>query len=66
MRKSPEVRSACQLGFWIAMLFVLVMTYAVTVAIEIERIADRAAARNAIDALMRDTCTHPVVGCRVT
>jgi hypothetical protein len=63
MRKSPEVRSACQLGFWIAMLFVLVMTYAVTVAIEI---ADRAAARNAIDALMRDTCTHPVVGCRVT
>lgn len=64
MRKSPEVHSAYQLGFWIAMLFVLVITYAVTVAIE--RTADQAAARNMIDALLRDTCTHPVIGCRVT
>ena len=44
------------------MLFVLVMTYAVA----IERIVDRAAARNMIDALIHDTCTHPVIGCRVT
>lgn len=56
------MRSACQLGFGIAMLFVLVMTYAVA----IERIVDRAAARNMIDALIHDTCTHPVIGCRVT
>ena len=62
MRKSPGVRSARQLGFGIAMLFVVVITYAVA----IERIVDRAAARNVIDALIHDTCTHPVVGCRVT
>ena len=58
------MRSARQLGFGIAMLFVVVITYAVAVAVE--RIVDRAAARGVIDALIHDTCTHPVVGCRVT
>jgi cytochrome c oxidase assembly factor CtaG len=65
MRKSPGVRSVRQtLDFCIAVLFVLVVTYAVAVAIE--KIADRAAARNVIDTLLHDMCTHPVVGCRVT
>ena len=48
----------------IAVLFVLVVTYAVTVAIE--KMAERAALLNVIDSLMNDICTHPVVGCRVT
>jgi cytochrome c oxidase assembly factor CtaG len=65
MRKSPGVRSVRQtLDFCIAVLFVLVVTYAVAVAIE--KAADRAAARNMFDALLHDICTHPVVGCRVT
>jgi hypothetical protein len=65
MRKSLGVRSVRQtLDFCIAVLFVLVVTYAVAVAIE--KIADRAAARNVIDTLLHDMCTHPVVGCRVT
>lgn len=65
MTKSPGPRSVRQtFDFCIAVLFVLVVTFAIAVAIE--KIADRAAARNAIDTLLRDMCTHPVVGCRVT
>jgi cytochrome c oxidase assembly factor CtaG len=65
MRKSPGARSVRQtLDFCIAVLIVLVVTFAVAVAIE--KIADRAAARNVIDTLLHDMCTHPVVGCRVT
>jgi hypothetical protein len=48
----------------IAVFLVLVQIYYVTVAIE--KYADRAAARNIIDALLHDICTHRVVGCRVT
>jgi cytochrome c oxidase assembly factor CtaG len=50
--------------FCIAVLFVLVVTYAL--AVTIEKAADRAAARKVFDALVHDTCAHPVVGCRVT
>jgi hypothetical protein len=50
--------------FCIAVLFVLVVAYAVAVAVK--KTADRAAARNVFDALVQGTCTHPVVGCRVT
>jgi len=65
MRKSPLVRKICQtLDFCIGVLFVLVVTYAVAVAIETT--ADRAAARNVMDALIHDICTHPVVDCHVT
>ena len=65
MRKSPVVRRICQaLDFCIGVLFVLVVAYAVAVAIEIT--ADRVAARNVMDALVHDICTHPVVGCHVT
>ena len=64
MKKSPGVRSVRQtLDFCIAVLFVLVVTYADAVAIK--KTTDRAAARNVLDALVHDTCTHPVVGCRV-
>ena len=64
MRKSPGVRSVRQtLDFGLVVLFVLVMTFAVAVAIK--KIADRAAARNVFDALMHDICTPPVVGCHV-
>jgi len=45
-------------------LFVLIVIYDVTVAIE--RNANRAAGRNVIDTLLNDICTHRVVGCRVT
>jgi hypothetical protein len=59
------MRLLCQtFDFCITVLFVLVVTYAVAVAIE--KTADRAAARNVFDALVHDTCTHPAVGCRVT
>ena len=47
-----------------AVLFVLVVTYAVAVAIK--RTADRAALRSTLDALVHDTCPHPVFQCRVT
>ena len=64
MRKSPVVRRICQtLDFCLGVLFVLVVAYAV--AVTIETTADRAAARNVMDALMHDICTHPVVGCHV-
>jgi hypothetical protein len=43
---------------------VLVAIYAVAVAIKMT--ADRTAARNVVDALIHDICTHPVVGCHVT
>jgi hypothetical protein len=45
-------------------LFVLIVIYDVTAAIE--RNANRAAARNVIDTFLHDICTHRVVGCRVT
>jgi hypothetical protein len=65
MRMLAGKRSTRQtLDLCIAVLFVLVVTYAVTVAIE--KMAERAALLNVIDALMNDICTHPVVGCRVT
>ena len=65
MRKSLLVGRICQtLDFCIGVLFVLVVAYAVAVVIEIT--ADRVAARNVIDALIHDICTHPVVGCHVT
>ncbi len=60
MRKSAGVRT---FDFCIAVLFVLVVSYAVAVAIKTT--ADRAAARNVIDALVHDVCTHRVVGCHV-
>ena len=64
MRKSPVVRRICQtLDFCLGVLFVLVVAYAVAVAIETT--ADRVAARNVMDALMHDICTHPVIGCHV-
>jgi hypothetical protein len=64
MRKSPVVRRICQtLDFCIGVLFVLVVACAAAVAIEIT--ADRVAARNAMDALVHDICTYPVVGCHV-
>jgi hypothetical protein len=47
-----------------AVLFVLVVTYDVTVAIK--RTADLAPLRNTLDALIHDTCFHPVFRCRVT
>jgi hypothetical protein len=47
-----------------SVLFVLVATYVVTVAIK--RTADRAALRNTWEALIHDTCPHPVFQCRVT
>ena len=50
--------------FCIAALFVLVVACAVAVAVK--KNVDRAAARNVFDALVHGTCTHPVVGCRVT
>jgi hypothetical protein len=65
MRMLRPVRKARQaLDICIAVLFVLVVIYDVTVAIE--RNANRAAARNVIDTLLHDICTHRVVGCRVT
>jgi hypothetical protein len=45
-------------------LLVLVLTYDVTVTIK--KSADRAAARNVINTILHDICTHHVVGCRVT
>lgn len=64
MRKSPGERSVRQtLDFCIAVLFVLVVTYADAVAIK--KTADRAAALNVFHALAHDICTHPVVGCGV-
>jgi hypothetical protein len=50
--------------FCVAVLFVLIVSYAAAVAIH--KTADRAAARNVFDALVHDTCAHPVVHCRVT
>ena len=50
--------------FCIAALFVLVVAGAVAVAVQ--KTADRTAARNVFDALVHGTCTHPVIGCRVT
>ena len=50
--------------FCIAVLFVLAMIYAV--AVTIERTADLAAAHKVFDALVHETCAHPVAGCRVT
>jgi hypothetical protein len=65
MRLLPPVRNARQtLDICIAILVVLVVIYDITVAIE--RNANRAAARNVIDALLHDICTHRVIGCRVT
>jgi len=57
------------LDLCIAVLFVLVVTYAIMVAIE--KTANRAALRNVMDSLVNDTCTHDVeahsvVGCRVS
>ena len=58
------MRRICQtVDFCLGVLFVLVVAYAVAVAIETT--ADRVAARNVMDALMHDACTHPVVGCHV-
>jgi hypothetical protein len=68
MRKSAGARSLRQtLDFCPAVLFVLVMAGAAfEQAVVIKKTADRAAARHVIDTLMRNICTHPVVGCRVT
>ncbi len=58
------MRRICQtLDFCLGVAFVLVVAYAVVVAIETT--ADRVAARNVMDALMHDICTYPVVGCHV-
>jgi hypothetical protein len=60
----PPLGSAAQtFDFCIAALIVLVVTCAVTVAVE--KIADRMAMRNVIDALLHDLCTRRVVGCCV-
>jgi len=68
MRVLARTRST-RLDLCIAVLFVLVVTYAVMVAIF--SVADRAALRNVMDSLVNEICTHdveapPVVGCRVT
>jgi len=57
------------LDLCIAVLFVLVVTYAVMVAAE--KMANKAALRNVMDSLVNDICTHDVeahsvVGCRLT
>ena len=59
------------LDLCIAVLFGLVVTYAVTIAIE--KRADRESLRNVIDSLINNVCTHdvddkaqPMVDCSVT
>jgi len=64
MRMLARICTRQTLDLCIAVLFGLVVTYAVTVAIE--KMAERAALLNVIDSLMNDTCTHAVVDCRVT
>jgi len=65
MRILPRVRSVREIvEICMAVLFVLVVTYDVTVAIK--RTADLAPLRNTLDALIHDTCFHPVFRCRVT
>ena len=67
-----RVRSARQiLDLCIAVLFVLLVAYAITVSIE--KTADLVALRNVINSLINDVCTHdvddkpqPVISCRVT
>jgi len=60
----PRVRCVREIvKICIAALFVLVVTYAV--AVVIKRTADRAALRNTLNALIHNTCTHPVFRCHV-
>jgi hypothetical protein len=53
-----------KVDFCIAVLFVVVVIYGFGVAIQ--KTADQGAARKVFDTLVRETCTHPVAGCRVT
>jgi len=72
MRMLARVRSARQtLDLCIAVLFVILTGYAITVAIE--KMADLVALHNVINSLINDTCMHdiddklqPAISCRVT
>jgi hypothetical protein len=71
MRMLARIRSRQTLDLCIAVLSALLVTYAITVAIE--KMADLVALHNVINSLIDDTCTHdiddkpqPVISCRVT